>query len=179
MSCPSPIEFTSFDSLVKSINLDSNNVVSNSTTINNVLKNLINDNSSVINDQITYYNKILNTKNNIKYLLQQYERENTILADQLKNISSDTLTNNRKTYYKDQQNDILDTYYFYLFIIYSIIFVGFVISVLMYGGGTYNMRNLALIALFIVLPFISTFLLEKIIYIMHLVYDLIPKNPNN
>lgn len=177
MSCP--IEFTNFNSLLNSIerNLDGNNVNRNARTIVSEFRQIINRYIRDITSQINDYNNVLNSYNNVNDLLQQYREENAILTDQLKNASSDTLTNNRKTYYKDQQNNVLDTYYFYLLVIYAIVLGSFVISMLIYG--TYNSQKLVLLVLFVLLPFISTFLLGTIIYIMNLIYSLLPKNANH
>jgi hypothetical protein len=107
----------------------------------------------------------------------KYKKENYELSKQLKEETHDVLTNERKTYYEDQQNDVLNFYYYYfLFTIYVIIVICFGVFSLIYPS-LYNWKIRCFIfLLFAVLPFISTWLLGKIIQILYWLFNLLPKN---
>jgi hypothetical protein len=127
--------------------------------------------------QLDTYDGLLINFKNVVDLYEWYIKENAELEKQLKEETNDVLTNERKTYYEDQQNDVLNFYYYYfLFTIYVIIVICFGIFSLIYPS-TFNWRTRAFIFLvFAVLPFISTWLLGKIIQIIYWLFSLLPKN---
>jgi hypothetical protein len=70
----------------------------------------------------TYISLCINFKNSFE-LFVNYKRENVELLKELKENTNDVLTNERKTYYEDQNIDSLKFYYHYfLFILYQMIF---------------------------------------------------------
>ena len=123
------------------------------------------------------YRGILINFRNIVDLYTQYKEENLHLFKSLKTRTNDVLTNERKTYYEDQSIDFLNTLYRYgLLIIYIIVVICYVIFSLIYPSQTsWKIRGL-LFLVFLVLPFISTFLLGKIIQFIYWVFGLLPKN---
>jgi hypothetical protein len=127
--------------------------------------------------QLSTYDGVLINFKNIVDLKEWYKKENAELENQLKEGTHDVLTNERKTYYEDQQNDVLNFYYYYfLFTIYIIIVICFGIFSLIYPS-TFSWKTRAFIFLvFVVLPFISTWLLGKIIQIIYWLFSLLPKN---
>ena len=119
---------------------------------------------------------LINFKN-VAELYLKYKKENVQLVKDLKNETNDVLTNERKTYYEDQKIDGLKGFYYYILLgIYIICLIGFIIFSLMYPSQTSFMRKLASIIGFILLPFLSTWILDKIIYLIYAVYDMLPKN---
>jgi hypothetical protein len=110
-------------------------------------------------------------------LYLKYKKENAMLIKELKNTNNDVLTNERKTYYQDQESDILKFYYYYIIlIIYIICVVFFAIVSLLYPSQTSWKIRLFVFIMLILLPFISTRLLGIIIYIIYEIYNIFPKN---
>jgi hypothetical protein len=130
-----------------------------------------------IKTQIETYEGIFINFNNVKELYFKYKKENTELEKNMKNTVNDVLTNERKTFYQDQQVDVLKFYYYYiLFFIYYICIFCFVIFSLIYPSKTdWKIRLVIFIGL-ILLPFVSTWLLGLFIYIIYECYNLLPKN---
>jgi hypothetical protein len=110
-------------------------------------------------------------------LYTNYKKENVLLFKKLKDESNDVLTNERKTYYEDQQNDVLNVYYYYfLIVLYYIVVICFFIFSLIYPSSIDWKIRVFLGLLFVILPFISTFIFGKIIQIVYWLYSLLPKN---
>jgi hypothetical protein len=136
-----------------------------------------NEESQKIKSQITSYSGILVNFRNIVDLYLQYKRENIELFKELKEETNDVLTNERKTYYEDQNIDRLKFFYSYFFItIYVIFVIGFGSFSMIYPSNYTWQVRLALLIGFIVLPFISTWIVGKIIYLLYEIYNLLPKN---
>jgi hypothetical protein len=133
--------------------------------------------SKGIQVQIDTYNSLIANYKNVVELYLKYKNDNLELTKELKNSSSDILTNERKTYYENQGIDSLSfVYYYVLFIIYIIFVIGYLITSIFYQSQiNWKYRVLYFIILFI-LPFISTWILEYIIFIIYYIYNLFPKN---
>lgn len=130
-----------------------------------------------INTQLESYDGISINFSNIKDLLQQYREENESLEKQIKEETNDILTNERKTYYKNQDVDYLNSAYSYVFIIiYIIVVLCFGVLSLIYPSQTHFIIRIILLIFFVLLPFFSTWLLDKIISLIYWLYYLFPKN---
>jgi len=124
----------------------------------------------------TYKGLLLNFKNVVELYLN-YKKENVQLIKDLKDETSDVLTNERKTYYADQKIDGLKSFYFYfLLTIYVICVICFGIFSIMYPSQSNWKIKIATFIGFILLPFFSTWILGKIIYLIYNLYELLPKN---
>jgi hypothetical protein len=133
--------------------------------------------SNAIKTQIDTYNGLLLNFKNVAELYLKYKKENVQLIKDLKDETNDVLTNERKTYYEDQKIDGLKSFYYYILLgIYIICLIGFIIFSLMYPSQTNWKIKLASFIGFILLPFFSTWILGKIIYLIYTVYELLPKN---
>ena len=133
-----------------------------------------------IKSQIQTYTGLLINFNNIFDLFRKYEKENIELSLELKDETNDVLTNERKTYYEDQNIDSLKFYYYYFLLsIYVIVVICFAAFSLIYPSQSSWKTKLVLLVVFIVLPFFSTFILGKIIYLVYEAYNLLPKNVYN
>jgi hypothetical protein len=132
---------------------------------------------SKIKTQLDTYNGLLINFRNIVDLYKQYKKENKDLFEELKEETNDILTNDRKTYYENQQIDGLNsTYYYILCVIYYIIVGCFFVFSLIYPS-TFNWKvRLFILIIFIILPFISTILLGKIIQLIYWLFGILPKN---
>lgn len=140
-------------------------------------KETYHDELEKIKSQLETYNGLLLNFTNVVDLDRKYKRENKQLYNQLKEDTNDILTNERKTYYEDQGNESLNNYYYYiLWIIYIVVLICLIIFSLLYPSQSGLKSKLFLIAFFIVLPFISTWILGKVIYIAYWLFGLLPKN---
>jgi regulator of replication initiation timing len=140
-------------------------------------KDIYNLEKNKIMTQIESYDGLLINVGNIVELHKKYKMENDELTKQLKEETNDVLTNERKTYYEDQENDYLNLYYYYfLLVIYCIIVICFCFFSLIYPSTTNWKARVFLGLIFIVLPFISTWLLGMIIKLIYWLFSLLPKN---
>jgi len=133
--------------------------------------------SKEITTQIDSYEGLLLNFKNVAELYLKYKTENVQLIKDLKDETSDVLTNERKTYYEDQKIDGLKSFYYYILLgIYIIFLIGFIIFSIKYPSQTTFSVKLVSIIGFILLPFFSTWILGKIIYLIYSAYELLPKN---
>jgi hypothetical protein len=144
--------------------------------VNNLKKNY-DDIKNTISGQLDIYNGLFVNFKNVVELDNTYKMENDKLFKQFKENTHDILTNERKTYYEDQQNDVLNNYYYYiLWIIYIIVVLCIIVFSLIYPSQSSWTTKMGLVILFLVLPFVSSWLLGKIIYIVYWLFNLLPKN---
>ena len=159
------------------ISLQTDTLQKQADTISYEFTNNFNEEADKIMLKINTYDGLLLNFKNIFDLLKKYKKENIELYEELKEESNDILTNERKTYYEDQNIDTLKTYYYYLLlVIYIICVICFGVFSLIYPSQTdWKIRLFTFIA-FIALPFFSTWILGKIIYFIYEAYNLLPKN---
>lgn len=130
-----------------------------------------------IQRQLDSYGGVLLNYKNIAELYLKYKKENVELVKELKKTSNDVLTNERKTYYQDQQSDVLKFYYYYIILLIYIICVVFFGAIsFIYPSQTDWKIRFGIFLLFVFLPFIATRLLGFIIYIIYGIYYMLPKN---
>jgi len=130
-----------------------------------------------IKTQLETYNAIFINFRNVTDLYEQYKAENVILFNQLKEESNDLLTNERKTYYEDQEIDSLNKYYNYiLWIIYIVVVICYVVFSLFYPSTFSFIKRIFILIALIILPFISTWLLGKVIQLIYWIVSFVPKN---
>lgn len=131
-----------------------------------------------IETQLDTYNGLLVNIDNVSDLHKKYKKENVQLFKELKNITNDVLTNQRKTYYKDQEIERSNGYssYILLLVIYIIVVICFAIFSLIYPSQTTFMFRTLILCVFILLPFVSTWILGKIIQLIYWLFSFIPKN---
>jgi hypothetical protein len=137
---------------------------------------MINTEKNKIHNQIESYNGLFINYRNIIDLLRKYVKENIALHKMLKNNTNDALTNDRKTYYEDQQNDSLNSYFYVFFFIYVIVVICLIIFFIFYPSQTSIRYRFIVSLFFIILPFVSTWILGKIIAVIYWIYSLLPKN---
>lgn len=130
-----------------------------------------------IDTELGTLNGLLINYRNIVDLYIQYKEENIELTKELKDGNGDILTNDRKTYYENQQIDGLNTIYYYIiWIIYIIILICFAFFSFVYPSKFSFKIRVLLLVIFVILPFISTFLLGKVIQFFYWLFGLLPKN---
>lgn len=149
-------------------------------TANNVIleyKTSLQDEINKIKTQLQTYNGILINFKNVEDLNNKYKKENVLLFKNLKEKSNDILTNERKTYYEDQEINSLTNFYSYvLIIIYIIVVIGFGAFSFIYPSNMNWKIRFILFIVFIILPYISTWILGKIIQVIYWLYSILPKN---
>jgi hypothetical protein len=74
--------------------------------------NKFNDEVNKITSEIKTYDNLFLNYANVVDLNERYVKDVAIIRNKLKSKSSDILTNDRKTYYEDQENDNLKYYNF-------------------------------------------------------------------
>jgi hypothetical protein len=133
---------------------------------------------SKIKSQLETYNGLLVNFGNVADLYKKYKKENVQLFKKLKNITNDILTNQRKTYYKDQEIESSNGYssYSLLLIIYIIVVICLGIFSLIYPSQLTFIIRILLLCVFILLPFVSTWILGKIIEFIYWLFSFMPKN---
>jgi len=116
---------------------------------------------------------------NFSHVVELYEnlvKENKELELEVKNKSSDILTNDRKTYYEDQSIDNLNFYYKLIIVIYIIFLIGFAVSIFLFPSATSKKSLLAILLFFIIYPFICVRLFKFFYYIKDLIFGVLPKD---
>lgn len=140
-------------------------------------KENFNQDVNKINSQIESYNGLLINFTNIIELYLQYKEENIELVKKFKYDSNDILTNERKSFYEEQNVENLNFFYFYfLIIIYIILIICFQIFYFFYPTNLNLKFKILISVFFIILPFISTWLLELVLHFLQIIYDILPKN---
>jgi hypothetical protein len=130
-----------------------------------------------INFNIETYSGLLINLKNVFDLYFKYKMDNTEMLKQLKDETNDILTNDRKTYYQDQGIDNLNLYYHYFFLlIYIIVVLCYLVYNFMYTSQLSVLVRGIIFVLMILLPFFSTWILEKIVAVIYDVYNWLPKN---
>jgi hypothetical protein len=145
--------------------------------IANQFKETYNEEITKINTQLNTYDSLNVNYNNVNDLYKYYKKENWQLMKQLKEDTNDILTNDRKTYYEEQQIGFLNYFYFYVLLtIYIIVIISFIMFSFIYPSVFQWKTMIGIVVIFILLPFISTWILGKIIEFVYFVFGLLPKN---
>jgi hypothetical protein len=146
------------------------------TTIADLFQTNFNTEVDNITSNIDTLNGLLINYNNVVDLYNSYKIENKHLHTKFKNNTSDVLTNERKTYYQEQGVQNLNFYYYVLLVIYIVIVIIFLIFIFIFPSS-FNWKILAAIFVgFVILPFISTWLLSLVVSAIYVIYGLLPKN---
>jgi hypothetical protein len=140
-------------------------------------QNNFNTEANAIQLAIGTYSGLYINLQNVYDLFVNYKNENEELYKSLKDETSDTLTNARKTYYEDEGIDNLKFWYHYvLLLIYIIFALSFGVLSFIYPSQINWKYRLAIFIGLAALPFISTYLLDLLLVILNYIYGLMPKN---
>ena len=146
-------------------------------TISSDFQEKFNDEYDSIETSIESYSGLYINLQNVYDLYTYYKNNNDELYKSLKNETSDTLTNERKTYYQDQGIDNLKFWYYYVLLtIYVIFVISFAILSFIYPSQINWKYRLVIFFGLGVLPFISTYLLDLLLVLLNYLYSLMPKN---
>jgi hypothetical protein len=134
------------------------------------------DSGKMVSNVQTYAGLLTNLKN-VEDLYTKYKLENVRLIKQLKDDTSDVLTNERKTFYQDQGIDTLKFLYSnFLITVYVICVIGFGLSNFAFPSKFDWKVRVGILVGLIILPFVCTWILAFIINIFHKIYSVLPKN---
>lgn len=157
-------------------NLASQQTAAQSQTNASSFQQQFNTEANSVANQITTYSALNDNLKYVELLYNDLLEENTELAIILKDSSSDILTNERKTYYEDQGISNLSVWYYVLLVVYIVFVVCYAILCVIYPSSFTWKYKLAILIVFILLPFISAYLLEVILAILSYIYSYLPKN---
>jgi hypothetical protein len=122
------------------------------------------------------YSSLLINFQNVQDYLKNFIQENPILKKKLKMKNADILTNDRKTYYEDQQIDTLYYYHSILFYIYIFIIIAFLICILFKSSDFSKGKQMVIWIGLILYIFIAAPIFKFMIRICKNIIELFPVN---
>jgi hypothetical protein len=109
-------------------------------------------------------------------LKNKYIKENAALTMKIKNITTDIVTNDRKTYYQEQNMDRVDGWFHLYIAVYIILFAILGICIFI-ANSKYSFKvKLFIFILFLLYPFVSKYIIILIVGVFENVSELFPKN---
>lgn len=137
-----------------------------------------NFNDGIQNAKSSYdtYNGLLLNFAHIVELYTKLVKENKILTLEVKNKTSDVLTNDRKTYYEDQTIDNLAFYHNIIMILYIICLIVFAVSIFVFPSTSSKGTLLGILVFFIIYPFICVRIFKFFYYIKDIIMGVFPKD---
>ena len=129
------------------------------------------------NQLLSGYNGLYLNMNNVNELLVKYIKENNHLEEDIKNDSSDILTNDRKTYYEDQSIDRLKYFYKWMKYIYAFIVIVFLFCIFLVPSETTSIKKeIFIFVLLCLYPFIIISIFRLLNWIYKKMLNYMPKN---
>jgi uncharacterized Tic20 family protein len=123
----------------------------------------------------TYSGLLLNFAHIVE-LYTKLVKENAVLTLEVKKMTSDVLTNDRKTYYEDQSIDNLNFYHTIILIIYIIFLIGFAVSIFLFPSSSSRASLLGILVFFIIYPFICVRIFKFLYHIKDIIMGIFPKD---
>jgi heme A synthase len=108
--------------------------------------------------------------------LNKFTKENPILEKKLKIKNADILTNNRKSYYEDQQIDTLYYYHKIFLYIYIFIIIAFLICMIFKSSDFSRGKQIAIFVFLILYIFIAVPVFHFFLRICKNIFELLPAN---
>ena len=109
-------------------------------------------------------------------LKNKYIKENAALTLKIKDISTDIVTNDRKTYYQEQNMDRVDGWYNLYTALYIILLVILLIAILL-ANSKYSFKiKIIVFLLFLLYPFVIKYIIIIVVGVLKNVSELFPKN---
>jgi hypothetical protein len=124
----------------------------------------------------TTYNSLSITYQNAFELYKKYLEENAELQDEINEINTDTVTNDRKTYYESQGYDKLKSWYKLFTWIYIFLLIIYVIGMFLAGSGYSFISKILILIALILYPFAINYVVIFAYNGLSRVYSLLPKN---
>lgn len=117
--------------------------------------------------------------NNFRHMIDlylKYKRENIKLQKELKDKTSDIITNDRKTYYEDQSTNTLHFFYLIFLIIYFLGVSVYFISLFIYPSQRTMISNIIIVFLMCIYPLLSLYIFKKLYILYNWIVYVLPKN---
>jgi len=130
-------------------------------------------------EETSIYEGLMLNYSNVLDLYTKYKDENERMTRDIKTTRADILTNDRKTFYEDQGIANLTFYYSIIRAIYILCCIIFVVLSVLSPSQFSIKVKLAVLALLILYPFISTKVLIFFIGIYSQIVSILPKNVNH
>jgi len=117
---------------------------------------------------------IINSLNTME-LYNDYLKKNEKTEKKIKFSQGDILTNNRKSFYENQENDYLKGWYNFFLAVYYLIAISYFIYI--FQNSTFSILFKIIIGiLFLIIPFIIDGITVFILGVFKKLFDLLPKN---
>lgn len=139
-------------------------------------KSSFNDGIEKIKEMYDTYSGLLVNFAHIVELYTKLVKENKFLTLEVKNKTSDVLTNDRKTYYEDQSIDNLIFYYKIIMFFYVIFLIVFAVSIFVFPSTSTRGTLLAILVFFLIYPFICVRIFNFFYYIKDTIMGVLPKD---
>ena len=91
-------------------------------------------------------------------------------------MTSDVLTNDRKTYYEDQSIDNLGFYYTIIMVVYVICLIVFTVSIFMFPSSSSKGTLFGILLFFIIYPLICVRIFNFLYHIKDTIMGVLPKD---
>jgi hypothetical protein len=134
---------------------------------------------NTITINIKNYEGILINFDNIYDLYNKYKSENIELEKKLKITTSDTLTNDRKSYYEDEGLKRLKIYYYFFLFVYIFIVVVFILSIFLVKTEVKLTSRILILILLLLYPFMCYWILRLFYKLFRYIKSFFPMNHNN
>jgi hypothetical protein len=137
-----------------------------------------NFNDGIENAKTSYdtYSGLLLNFSHIVELYTKLVKENKFLTLEVKNKTSDVLTNDRKTYYEDQSIDNLGFYHKLLMFFYIIFVIVFAVSIFVFPSTSTKGTLIAILVFFLIYPFICVRIFKFLYHIKDTIMGVLPKD---
>jgi hypothetical protein len=146
------------------------NLKNKATQITNLFKQNFEKDSNETIKNVNSYNALSINYNNVSDLLKKYKKENDELFKRVKNNVSDYLTNERKTYYENENINHLKYFYYYILLF---IYYLFVIVYIFMNGINHDFKYFMYLFFLVILPFLYSYILSFIIIFIGWIYSMI------
>ena len=123
----------------------------------------------------TYSGLLLNFAHIVE-LYTKLVKENAVLTLEVKKMTSDVLTNDRKTYYEDQSIDNLGFYYTIIMVVYVICLIVFTVSIFMFPSSSSKGTLFGILLFFIIYPLICVRIFNFLYHIKDTIMGVLPKD---
>ena len=147
-----------------------------SEKIADVMLNEFNNNVEEATSLVDTYNTLENQEEYLIDLKNKYTKENKILTIEINSIFNDIVTNDRKTYYQSQNMTNVNGWYRLYNVIYVILFIIFLVLILTVSNKYSFKIKAVIIILFLIYPWIASFIIFRIIAFFQHISSLLPKN---
>ena len=144
-----------------------------------LIQNVFNEKVEELKNSVDSYSSLEKNHIYMKDLYDKYLNENLKYTKKIKKINSDIYTNDRKTYYEDQNYDILTGWYnIYKFIYITLIFLFIIFIFLADSSSNFN-RKIAYLIIIILYPFAINPMVLFIMKFYNYIQKYLPKNVYN